>query len=460
MTRVLLVEDKDSLRETLRVTLEKEGYQVDAVSDGRVAAELLHERRFQLLLTDLRLPGESGLDLLKAARDNDPAIEVIVMTAYGSISEAVSAMRLGAFDFLAKPVEIDHLLLLMKRALERNRLYAENLLLREEFAKTLGFPVIVGDSQAMQVVSQAIQRVAGTDSTVLLFGESGTGKELFARAIHHLSPRRECPFVAINCAAIPETLLENELFGHEKGAFTGATSRKAGKFELADHGTIFLDEIGDLGLTLQAKLLRVIQERSFERIGGLAVIETDVRLIVATNRDLQDAVAEKRFREDLYYRISTFPVQIPPLRERPGDIPLLANHFLLLLAQTIRRRAMRLDPAAIEKLQHYGWPGNVREIRNCIERAVILCDGDVIRPADLVFSGGPLEEEVNWGGGLEEIEKDATRWAARKAIRNAMAAAHGDLAGAAAILKLSDRKLETRIKELGMGGLLRGRQVR
>lgn len=456
MTRVLLVEDKDSLREMLRVTLEKEGYQVEPVSDGYRAEQLLRERRFQLLLTDLRLPGRSGLDLLAAARESDPMLETIVMTAYGSISDAVAAMKLGAFDFLSKPVEVDHLLLLMKRALERNRLYTENVLLREEASRELGLPMIVGESPVMQAVTQSIQRVAATDATVLLLGESGTGKELFARAVHQLSARRSHPFVAINCAAIPETLLENELFGHEKGAFTGATSRKPGKFELAEHGTIFLDEIGDLGMPLQSKLLRVIQERTFERVGGLVVIDTDVRLVVATNRDLQAAVAERRFREDLYYRISTFPVQIPALRERRGDIPALAHHFCQVLSRQIRRSAVKLDPAAMEKLCRYAWPGNVRELRNCVERALIVCDGQSIRPDDVLFSGGPVEDGLKWDGSLDEIETEARRWAARRAIRLQLAQSENNFAATAAALGLSEKRLETKMKELGMEDVLNG----
>lgn len=456
MTRVLLAEDKDSLREMLQVTLEKEGYQVEAVSDGHQAEKSLRSKRFQILLTDLRLPGRSGLDLLTAARESDPMIETIVMTAYGSISDAVSAMRMGAFDFLSKPVEVDHLLLLVKRALERNRLYTENVLLREEMARELGLPMIVGESPAMLEVSQAVQRVAATEATVLLLGESGTGKELFARAVHQLSPRHEHPFVAINCAAIPETLLENELFGHEKGAFTGATSKKAGKFELAGRGTVFLDEIGDLSLPLQAKLLRVLQERTFERIGGLAVIDTDVRLVVATNRDLYGAVAEKRFREDLFYRINAFPVRIPALRERRGDIPLLARHFCQMLAQQVRRADVRIDSETIEKLRQYDWPGNVRELRNCVERALILCDGHTIRPVDILFSGGTVEDGMVWEGGLEEIETRAKCWAASKAIRRELQRARNDFAAAATALGLSERKLETRMKELGLEDLLHG----
>ncbi len=456
MTRVLIVEDKDSLREILRVTLEKEGYQVEATSDGKEAEELLRKRRFQILLTDLRLPGRSGIELLQVVRECDPMIETIVMTAYGSIADAVQAMKLGAFDFLSKPVEIDHLLILMKRALDRNRLYTENILLREEFASEMGFPAIVGESPSLQAVTKAVQKVATTNATALLLGESGTGKELFARAIHHLSPRREQPFVAINCAAIPENLLENELFGHEKGAYTGATSRKAGKFELADGGTIFLDEIGDLSLALQGKLLRVIQERTYERIGGLSTIDTDIRLVVATNRDLRVLVEEKKFREDLYFRINIFPVCIPPLRDRMSDIPLIAQHFLRILSESIRRRKLQIDVTAIEKLMTYHWPGNVRELRNCIERAVILCSGDRILASDLLFSGGSSEEQMAWHGSLEEVELQAKRWAARRHIRRVFAEMQNDFSAAAAALKMTERRLESRMKELDLEDLLNG----
>jgi DNA-binding NtrC family response regulator len=314
--KILLVEDKDSLRQMLSTAVRKAGYQVDEAADGNVAAEKIRKQPYQLVITDLRLPTLSGLEILKIQKETDATIPVLLMTAYGTIEEAVEAMKQGAFDFVPKPVDISHLLLLIGRAVEQHRLMVENMLLREEFQRAHGIPKIIGDSPAMQSVSQAIQRVAPTDATVLLTGESGTGKEVFSRAIHQLSQRRDKPFVTVNCAAIPHTLIENELFGHEKGSYTGAFARKAGKFELADQGTIFLDEIGELHMSVQAKVLRVIEEQCFERIGGLETIRVDTRVVAATNRDLQDLVAKKEFREDLFFRLSVIPIHIPPLRDR------------------------------------------------------------------------------------------------------------------------------------------------
>ncbi len=307
--------------------------------------------------------------MLGAAKDCDPDLPVIVMTAYGSIQDAVLAMKQGALDFLAKPVDPDHLLLLVDRALAHRRLATEYLLLKEELASRRGLPEIVGDAPSLRQVSVALQRAAGSDATVLLEGESGTGKELFARALHALSPRRDAPFVAINCAAIPENLLETELFGHEKGAFTGAVARKPGKFELAHRGTIFLDEIGDLPLPLQAKILRALEEREFERVGGTATVRVDVRVVAATNRNLRAAVAARRFREDLFFRLSVFPITVPPLRERREDILLLARHFVRRFCREMNKPAMTLSEDAERELLAYDWPGNVRELQNAIERA-------------------------------------------------------------------------------------------
>src|SRR5215203_3731851 len=324
---ILLVEDKDSLRRVLRLTLENAGYSVAEAMDARAALNEIATSRHRLVLTDLRMPNGSGLDVLRSARAADADVPVIVMTAFGSIDEAVQAMKDGAHDFLQKPVDSNHLLLLVGRALEQARLRTENVLLREEWSRRYGFPRIVGESEAIKRAVAETQRVAATDTTVLLLGESGTGKELFARAVHHLSPRRDRAFVAINCAAIPETLIESELFGHERGAFTGATERRPGKFELAAGGTIFLDEIGELPLNVQGKLLRAIEEKVVDRIGGRAPVPVDVRIVAATNRDLQTASEEGEFRRDLYFRLAVFPVRVPPLRERGDDVLLLARHF-------------------------------------------------------------------------------------------------------------------------------------
>src|SRR5256885_1621991 len=296
----------------LSTAIRRAGYQVDEAADGNIAAEKIRKQPYQLVITDLRLPNRSGLEILKIQKETDATIPVLLMTAFGTIEEAVEAMKQGAFDFVPKPIDISHLLLLINRAVEQRRLMLENILLREEFQRAYGIPKIIGDSAAMQAVSQSIQRVAPTDATVLLTGESGTGKEVFSRAIHQLSSRRDKPFVTVNCAAIPHTLIENELFGHEKGSYTGAFARKIGKFELADQGTMFLDEIGELHISVQAKVLRVIEEQCFERIGGLETIQVDARVVAATNRKLQDIVAKKEFREDLFFRLSVITIPHSP----------------------------------------------------------------------------------------------------------------------------------------------------
>src|SRR6476469_8866749 len=327
MADILLVEDKDSLRRVLRLTLENAGYTVAEAIDARAALNEIANSRHRLVLTDLRMPNGSGLDVLRAARSADADVPVIVMTAFGSIDEAVQAMKDGAHDFLQKPVDSNHLLLLVERALEQARLRTENVLLREEWSRRYGFPRIIGESEVMKRAVAETQRVAQTDATVLLLGESGTGKELFALAVHHLSNRRDKPFVAINCAAIPETLIENELFGHERGAFTGAGDRRQGKFELAATGTVFLDEIGELPLAVQGKLLRAIEEKCIDRIGGRGPVPVDVRVVAATNKELRAAVDAGEFRGDLFFRLAVFPIDIPPLRDRGDDIIMLARHF-------------------------------------------------------------------------------------------------------------------------------------
>ena len=353
---ILLVEDKDSLRRMLRLALEAAGYLVAEARDGAQADDVLAQRRPALVLTDLRLPVGDGFSVLRSAKDTDPDVPVVVMTAFGGIEDAVRAMKEGALDFLAKPVDPEHLLLLVGRALEQRRLATENLLLREELAVRRGLPHIIGEHAALRKVMLSVQRAAQGDTTVLIEGESGTGKELVARALHALSGRSPGPFVAINCAAIPENLLESELFGYEKGAFTGAVQRKAGKFELAHRGTLFLDEIGDMPLTLQPKILRALEERRFERVGGNIPLQIDVRLVAATNKNLKAAVAARRFREDLYFRLSVLPIQMPALRERATDIPLLAQHFIERFSRDLKKR-VALAPAALDALCAHAWPG-------------------------------------------------------------------------------------------------------
>src|SRR5690349_4891175 len=383
MPDILLVEDKESLRRVLRLTLESAGYTVAEAADARAAAQSVAREPFRLVLTDLRMPHGSGLDVLRASKAAAADVPVILMTAYGSIDEAVQAMKDGAHDFLQKPVDSNHLLLLVERALEHMRLRTENVLLREEWARRYGFPRIIGESEVVKRAVSDTQRVAQTEATVLLLGESGTGKELFARAVHHLSARRDEPFVAINCAAIPETLIENELFGHERGAFTGASDRRQGKFELASGGTVFLDEIGELPLAVQGKLLRAIEEKVVDRIGGRAPVAVDVRVVAATNKDLKTAVDNGQFRGDLFFRLAVFPIEVPPLRERGDDIVLLARHFASEIGRELRGREAQLSAQAIAAIQRHQWPGNVRELENAIERACIISDTLVLQPDDL-----------------------------------------------------------------------------
>ncbi|HEX7174012.1 MAG TPA: sigma-54 dependent transcriptional regulator [Pyrinomonadaceae bacterium] len=457
MPDILLVEDKDSLRRVLRLTLEHAGYSVAEAADAREAAAEIARAPFRLVLTDLRMPHGSGMDVLRAARAADPEVPVVVMTAYGSIDEAVQAMKDGAHDFLQKPVDSNHLLLLIGRALETARLRTENVLLREEWARRYGFPRIVGESDAIKRAVAETQRVATTDTTVLLLGESGTGKELFARAVHHLSPRRAGPFVALNCAAIPETLIESELFGHERGAFTGASERRAGKFELASGGTVFLDEVGELPTAAQGKLLRVIEEKVVDRIGGRAPVPVDIRVVAATNRDLQRAAEEGSFRRDLYFRLAVFPVRIPPLRERDDDAVLLAHHFAAQLGRELRKREATLSDEAVEAIRRHPWPGNVRELENAVERACILADAPALAPADLGLvpraaraTRDDLAAVFDLSGTLSEAAERAARQVERRKIAEALAAHGGNKTRAAETLGVSYKTLLTKIKDYAL----------
>ena len=457
---ILLVEDKDSLRAMLRHALEAQGHVVIEARDQNEAMQALRTSRPGVVLSDLRLPEGDGLGVLRAAKELDPELPVIVMTAFGGIQDAVAAMKEGALDFLAKPVDPDHLLLLVERALSQRRMAAENILLKEELAQRRGAPQIVGEDAKLKYVTVALHRAAATDATVLLEGESGTGKELFARALHALSPRADGPFVAINCAAIPETLLETELFGHEKGAFTGAATRKPGKFELAHRGTIFLDEIGDLPLSLQAKILRALETKSFERVGGTVALQVDVRVVAATNRHLKAAVAARQFREDLYFRLSVFPITIPPLRERPDDIPMLAKYFIERFCRDLKKKSLTLAPGALEELQAYRWPGNVRELQNCIERAVILTEGDTIHARHLNLSVRDLRlgvspEDDPWAqldlsGTMSEASRRILAELERRKIQQALKEAAGNRNLAAELLQVSYKTFLAKLKEYGL----------
>jgi DNA-binding NtrC family response regulator len=445
----------------LRHALESQGHVVLEAHDEPEAIQHMRQTRPAVVLTDLKLPHGDGFGVLRAAKELDPELQVVVMTAYGSIQDAVTAMKEGAMDFLAKPVDPDHLILMVERAIAQRRILTEYILLKEELAQRRGAPRIIGEDRQLRQVSQQLHRAAATDATVLLEGESGTGKELFARTLHALSPRAEGPFVAINCAAIPDTLLETELFGHEKGAFTGASQRKPGRFEVAHRGTLFLDEIGDLPLGLQAKILRALEEKRFERVGGTSSIHVDVRVVAATNRNLKAGVAARLFREDLYFRLSVFPITIPPLRERTDDVSILARHFVERFCRDLNKKALILSPAALEELRAYAWPGNVRELQNCIERAVILCDGDTVQPRHLNLSFRPVVgapppvpaspwEQIDLTGTMLEAVRRVTAEVERRKVAQALKEAAGNKHRAASALQISFKTLVQKMREFSI----------
>ncbi|MGH9465767.1 MAG: sigma-54-dependent transcriptional regulator [Terriglobales bacterium] len=461
METILLVEDKHDVRAMLQTALTGEGYQITEVADGAQAIRTLQHIQFDAVLTDLKLPGHSGLKVLQAAREVSPGTPVILMTAYGSVEEAVQAMKDGAYDFVQKPLDLAHLALLLRRAIRQQQLQRQNVLLKEAFAERYALPKIIGSDKKMQRAAAALQRIAATDTTALLLGESGTGKELFARAVHQLSTRSGEPYVAINCAAIPETLVEAELFGYEKGAFTGAGARKLGKFELAHRGTIFLDEIGEIPLAVQAKILRVLEERTIERLGGVQSVQVDVRIVAATNRDLEAAARQKQFREDLYFRLSAFPIVIPPLRERGDDILALAEHFLVHFGREMKKGPLRLSAPVRKALLDYRWPGNVRELQNAIERAVILTDGKEIRIADLQLrdlrqapkdgdGGANLPDDFDWKGSLPQVLKRANLALERRLLLEALEASRWNKRAAAERLQISYARLLARIEATGL----------
>ncbi|TAJ27600.1 MAG: sigma-54-dependent Fis family transcriptional regulator [Nitrospirae bacterium] len=383
MEKILIVDDERSMRDVLSIMLKRAGYEVAVAADGDEAIEQISKEPFDLVITDLKMPKVGGLEVLKAAKKASSETVVLVITAFASTESAVEAMKCGAYDYLTKPFQVDEVQLIIRNALEKRRLSTENMLLKREMASQASFAQIVGQSEAMQKVFEMVRKVADSKSNVLICGESGTGKELIARAIHYNSSRSRMPFVAVNCSALPEPLLESELFGHMKGSFTGAVAHKAGIFEVADGGTILLDEIGETSPATQVKLLRVIQEREFRRVGGTRDVKVDVRIIAATNKDLEKAVAEGTFREDLYYRLDVIPIQLPPLRLRSGDIPLLAQHFLERFARGSGKTALALTPEAMQLLVAHEWRGNVRELENLIERAVAFASSPQITEEDI-----------------------------------------------------------------------------
>jgi DNA-binding NtrC family response regulator len=425
--KILIIDDDSSLRRVLEYNLQQEGYDVATAADGESGLKLFAEKSPAIVITDLKMPGMGGFQLLSAIKERSPATVVIVLTAFGAIDTAVEAMKLGAFDYLTKPFNREELKLTVRKGLQLQGLSEENRLLKEELSGSAEFKSIVGISRAMEGVFSVVRKVADTEATVLITGESGTGKELVARAIHSGSSRRGAPFVAVNCAAIPRELLESELFGHVKGAFTGAIRDKEGKFQLADRGTIFLDEVGDLPLELQPKLLRVLQERVVEPLGGTTLQKIDVRIVAATNADLEKGIAEGRFRDDLYYRLCVIPLQLPPLRERVEDIALLVRYFSVKFGGG----AVSFSRQALERLQQYAWPGNVRELENTVERLLIMREGDQIGVDDLPgkFSaaagkpeGGVLRLPPG-GYPLEQLEREVVLEALTRCDWNQTAAA-------------------------------------
>ncbi|MEA2031657.1 MAG: sigma-54 dependent transcriptional regulator [candidate division Zixibacteria bacterium] len=447
MANILVVDDKDSMRNMLSETLTDEGYIVDSAIDGRRAIELVRNKSYDLILTDLRMPDVDGHKVLSSVKEIDKEASVIVMTAYGTIEDAVTAMKEGAYDFITKPLDTEHLCVLIGRALENRRLIAETTLLRKEILGGHGFSDIIGQNEKMIDVFNLVNKVAKSDASVLIQGENGTGKELFARAIHGLSHRKDGPYIPINCAAIPDALLENELFGSEEGAFTGAV-RKMGKFEVANTGTVFLDEIGDMNYALQAKLLRVLQQKNFERLGGTKPINIDVRIIAATNMDITKLIKEKKFREDLYYRLSVFPLTIPPLRERNDDIKLLSNFFINKFCKELKKEPKTLSRDGAKLLEKYHWPGNVRELENTIERACILSEGKKLTPEHMAIRIRRDDEiQLREGAGLKEIGAHAQMVAEKGTIIRVLKDTHGNKRKASRILKIDYTTLFDKIKK-------------
>ncbi len=443
--KVLIVDDEKSHRIMLRANLEDEGYEVFEAENGEVAVKMVSGRGFDCVLMDIRMPVKDGIDALKEIKKLDLSLPVIMMTAYGSVGTAVESMKGGAEDYLMKPVNIDEMNLKIKRVLEVSSLREENVIFKERLGERFDFSKMIGKSMAMQNLFETLQMVSPTDATVLILGESGVGKELVANAIHQNSSRKEGPFVKVNCAALPETLLESELFGHEKGAFTGAVARKEGRFSVAHNGTIFLDEIAELGKSTQAKILRVLQETEFEPLGSNTTLKVDVRIIAATNRELEKEMEEGNFREDLYYRLNVVPVTVPPLRERKEDISELSNHFLAAYRAKNRKEIKGFEALAMAVLVRHDWPGNVRELENVVERAVIMCKGEVIAVGDLPekIQEGHHDAEAKFGINPGITLSDAEK----QLIHETLKITGGNRTRAAEILGITRRTLQNKIKE-------------
>jgi two-component system NtrC family response regulator len=454
--KVIVIDDEVNAAAALETLLTEDGYEVWRAHDARAGLQLVERNEPDVVLTDLRMPGMDGLELLTRIKEVRPETLVILMTAYGTVKTAVKAMKLGAEDYLPKPIDIEELEVVLQKTIEKKQLLEETRVLRERLDHKYRLENLVGESPEMLSAFKTVRQVAPSTSSVLLLGESGTGKELFAQALHQNSPRRNKPFVKVACGALPETLLESELFGHEKGSFTGAVYSRAGRFELADGGTLFLDEIGDVSLTVQVKLLRFLEEREFERVGGNKTFHVDVRIVAATHRDLEKKLADGTFREDLYYRLNVIEVRIPPLRERGGDISLLAHHFLRRYAEANNKEMTGISDDALALLLRHPWPGNVRELENAVERAVVLSSEPVLqpghfptlRPAPAAPSapGSPVSGIRIPGSTLAEIE--------REAILRTLESTNGSTSRAADVLQISARKIQYKLKEYQQAGAL------
>jgi len=449
--RILIADDEEAARRGLGEILREDGYEVLLAADGEEALRLVADESPDVLLTDLRMPGMDGHELLQRVRKAYPDVAIVIMTAFGTIRSAVEALREGAEDYLTKPIDVEEVEHLLGRILQKRKLLAESRLLRERLDDKYGFENIIGRSPEMLDVFRLVEQVAPSQASILITGESGTGKELIAQAIHQRSPRRDAPFIKVSCAALPETLLESELFGHERGAFTGALSRRAGRFEIAAGGTVLLDEIGDVPLGMQVKLLRFLQERQFERLGGNRTLTVDVRVIAATHRDLTGLIREGKFREDLYYRLDVIEIHMPALRERVQDIPLLAEFFIKKFSSANRKRVTGLSDDAMAALMAYNWPGNVRELEHALERAVILAPGETLDAPlfPTLPSPGPARSPgggpVVPGATLEEIEKEA--------ILRTLESVGGSTSRAAAILGISPRTIQYKVKQYRSQGM-------
>ena len=445
---VLIIDDEEAICDSMSQVLHKEGYAVRVTAEGKEALRLYDNEAFEVVFLDLKLPGIRGMDILSRIKEASPETQVIIITGYASIESAVEAMKRGAFDYMAKPFTAEEVRVVTKRALESRRLIYENIYLRSELESKTEFDLVAGKSKAMREVLDIVRRVSPTESTVLITGESGTGKEIIAREVHRHSLRRDAPFVVVDCGALVETLFESELFGHVKGSFTGAHETKHGRFEVANGGTIFFDEVSNIGMTIQAKLLRVIQEREISRVGSSKQIKVDVRILAATNENLVEAVRTGKFREDLFYRLSVVPIQLPPLRERKDDIPLLVEHFLKKYSRKAKKTVLTISPQAVKALAQYDWPGNIRELENTIERAVVLAKSDGIEIEDLMYHGisagstllSPTDGEYRT---LEEMEKEY--------IKAVLLAHHGNRSQTADLLGIDRKTLWAKIKKYKIG---------